>query len=368
MKDVIQEYLKCSRFQDEDISGGDYVSGNEDSADDRQPPKKDTLFAWFFRGELPAEAKSLFDRGKNSLIAPEAMRKGLVDKNQSVSILLEINWANLLSQIMNPALLSLKRCAELLQTHTLYCALNQLDLLDELFPRVMPLLKKLIDGEDVDREQFQTLDIHNALLSLCLRTGHGLVDLYLARIRRGSGDLSSDSRADWMDDLASVLSRQSSETGFNTYWECQQLAQHLDLIIKTNFPDIYDKSADQYRLYLARALNPVAPIMGATGDTSSTRSAQARKFRMPGYPLALISTEVFQEGEDLHTFCDSVMHYGLSGSPVSIEQKIGRVDRVGSHAMALAVCLSSLLMPWTKEQGAVLAQTVMDGDYRLRLF
>ncbi len=34
-------------------------------------------------------------------------------------------------------------------------------------------------------------------------------------------------------------------------------------------------------------------------------------------------------------------------------------------AMALAICLSSPLMPWTREQGAVLAQTVMDGDYRL---
>ena len=53
---------------------------------------------------------------------------------------------------------------------------------------------------------------------------------------------------------------------------------------------------------------------------------------MPGYPLVLISTDVFQEGEDLHTFCDRVMHYGLSGSPISIEQKIGRVDRVNSLA------------------------------------
>lgn len=39
-----------------------------------------------------------------------------------------------------------------------------------------------------------------------------------------------------------------------------------------------------------------------------------------------------------------------------------------SPAMALAVCLSSPLMPWSKEQGAELAQTVMDGDYRLRAF
>lgn len=401
MDGVIREYLECSRFQDEDISGGDYVSGDADDADDRQPPKKDTLFAWFFRGELPSDAEHLFEQGQGSLIVPEAMRKGLAAKKQSVSLLLEINWANLLVQclgenldqllqvhgeeicgiagqylenspqvnwqsdfiacqfafldclarhrdlpglqqlkdhleppepVINLATLSLKRCTELLQTHTLYCALYQVGLLDELFPRVMPLVDQMIKGEEVTREQLQTLDIHNALLSLCLRTGHGLVDLYLTRIRRGAGDLNSDSRSAWMDDLVAMLSRQSDESGFNTYWECLQLAQHLDLIIKTNFPEIYDKSASQYRLYLARALNPVAPVMGATGDTAPTRSAQARKFRMPGYPLALISTDVFQEGEDLHTFCDSVMHYGLSGSPVSIEQKIGRVDRVGSQA------------------------------------
>ena len=35
-------------------------------------------------------------------------------------------------------------------------------------------------------------------------------------------------------------------------------------------------------------------------------------------------------------------------------------------AMALAICLSSPLMPWSREDGAVLAQTVMGGDYRLR--
>ena len=34
-------------------------------------------------------------------------------------------------------------------------------------------------------------------------------------------------------------------------------------------------------------------------------------------------------------------------------------------AMALAVCLSSPLMPWSREDGAVLAQAVMDGDYEL---
>lgn len=35
-------------------------------------------------------------------------------------------------------------------------------------------------------------------------------------------------------------------------------------------------------------------------------------------------------------------------------------------AMALAVCLASPLMPWTREEGARFAQSVMDGDYRLK--
>jgi len=37
-----------------------------------------------------------------------------------------------------------------------------------------------------------------------------------------------------------------------------------------------------------------------------------------------------------------------------------------TQAMALAVCLASPLMPWSHEAGATLAQSVMDGDYKLR--
>ena len=67
----------------------------------------------------------------------------------------------------------------------------------------------------------------------------------------------------------------------------------------------------------------------------------------------------------------------LSGLPVDHWQRdLGRealfhfmyCRQKPSPAMAMAVCLSSPLMPWSKEQGADLAQTVMGGDYRLRPF
>jgi hypothetical protein len=53
---------------------------------------------------------------------------------------------------------------------------------------------------------------------------------------------------------------------------------------------------------------------------------------MPGYPLVLITTDLLQEGEDLHTFCSSVHHYGISWAPSAMEQRIGRIDRVRSQA------------------------------------
>ncbi|MGL1902529.1 MAG: helicase-related protein [Fibrobacterales bacterium] len=69
------------------------------------------------------------------------------------------------------------------------------------------------------------------------------------------------------------------------------------------------------------------PALGMSGGVQKRGVVQ---FRMPRYPLALISTDVLQEGEDLHLFCDRVVHYGISFTSTSMEQKIGRVDRVSS--------------------------------------
>jgi len=52
---------------------------------------------------------------------------------------------------------------------------------------------------------------------------------------------------------------------------------------------------------------------------------------MPGYPFVLVTTDLLQEGEDLHTFCSSIYHYGISWTPSAMEQRIGRIDRVRSQ-------------------------------------
>lgn len=129
-----------------------------------------------------------------------------------------------------------------------------------------------------------------------------------------------------------LLARQAANPGFSSFTVLRDLAAQLDLILKQNFEEIYDKKAGELTTYIVNQLRPLSPVAGATGDNHKSRSAIARKFRMPGYPRVLVSTDVFQEGEDLHTFCDRVVHYGISASPIALEQKVGRVDRIASLA------------------------------------
>jgi hypothetical protein len=95
-----------------------------------------------------------------------------------------------------------------------------------------------------------------------------------------------------------------------------------------NLPDL--RKADLWDA--ARAfgvlLGRQQPVGGMSGTVNQTL---IRQFRMPGYPLVLITTDLLQEGEDLHTFCSNVYHYGISWMPSSMEQRIGRIDRVSSE-------------------------------------
>ena len=223
---------------------------------------------------------------------------------------------------------------------TLYTELENYGLAEAIIPYQTELYNTLKDDPKgtVSSERLKLFDIHKTLMSFVLRTAHGIIDVYLARLKQGPGNLTSESRSQWMKDFVGILSSQRENARFSTYHELTRLATNLELIIKNNIPDILEKNRDEYPRFFRESLSPVAPVIGASGETSG-RSFQARKFRMPGYPLALISTDVFQEGEDLHTFCDCVIHYGLSGLPINLEQKVGRVDRVNSMAQRRLIAL-----------------------------
>jgi hypothetical protein len=73
-----------------------------------------------------------------------------------------------------------------------------------------------------------------------------------------------------------------------------------------------------------------------TGDFARhTRDGENRErlreaFNTPLYPMILIANEVMQEGLDLHKNCRRIIHHDLVWNPAQIEQRIGRIDRLGS--------------------------------------
>jgi len=73
---------------------------------------------------------------------------------------------------------------------------------------------------------------------------------------------------------------------------------------------------------------------GSVGDTESVRAPEVRNaFNSPFWPFVLASTSVGQEGIDFHWWSHSVVHWNLPSNPVDFEQREGRVNRFGGHAV-----------------------------------
>jgi hypothetical protein len=74
----------------------------------------------------------------------------------------------------------------------------------------------------------------------------------------------------------------------------------------------------------------VVLVDGSTDPTSRGRTFVG--FNTPLLPDILICTSVGAEGIDLHRHCRNVVHYDLAWNPAVLEQRTGRVDRIGSKA------------------------------------
>jgi ERCC4-related helicase len=71
----------------------------------------------------------------------------------------------------------------------------------------------------------------------------------------------------------------------------------------------------------------------ANGATKQdARQRLMLSFNTPFFPDVLVASSVLAEGVDLHLNCRHMIHHDLSWNPSDIEQRTGRVDRLGSKA------------------------------------
>ena len=194
----------------------------------------------------------------------------------------------------------------------------------------------------VEREQ------RRLLLSSVIRLGHPMVDLWLLQVK-AAGTLAAgkleeaDSAEEQIADagvpaderlaleFVNLLDRQRSMIGQHpgptSFLELRRLATDFQLLVAVNFHEMRERPLAEVPDYIADRIGQQQPIAGMHGGVLRRTVSQ---FRMPGYPYVLVTTDVLQEGEDLHTYCDRIVHYGISWTPSAIEQRTGRVDRIGS--------------------------------------
>jgi hypothetical protein len=97
---------------------------------------------------------------------------------------------------------------------------------------------------------------------------------------------------------------------------------------------LHHKSGTEAYEEAARNRDTVARVTGAVSSTERDRFFTG--FNTPLVPEVLIVTSVGQEGIDLHRECRHVIHHDLPWNPATLEQRTGRVDRIGSKAERLA--------------------------------
>ena len=126
------------------------------------------------------------------------------------------------------------------------------------------------------------------------------------------------------DDWTSLIHRQyqrpstageSARERFDAYLDTLHKAVGLNEQI-----DAYDEAS--------RNRDVVTRVTGSVAGSERDRFFMG--FNTPLVPEVLIVTTVGQEGIDLHRECRHVVHHDLPWNPATLEQRTGRVDRIGS--------------------------------------
>jgi helicase-like protein len=100
---------------------------------------------------------------------------------------------------------------------------------------------------------------------------------------------------------------------------------------------------------LAAAVSAYEPVLLHGGMTAGDRHHAARAFNS-GRASLLLATDAASEGLNLHQRCRLVINLELPWTPVRLEQRVGRVDRIGQTLRVHAV---HLLSAGTNEEESV---------------
>lgn len=125
-------------------------------------------------------------------------------------------------------------------------------------------------------------------------------------------------------EFLSIRSNASDRKAYLDALKSLQTGSHAGAEVEQTMGD------DERKDKRVRLVANVRRVYGNTKD--ETRERIMLTFNTPFYPEILIASSVMSEGVDLHLNCRHVIHHDLDWNPSSLEQRTGRIDRLGSKA------------------------------------
>jgi hypothetical protein len=93
-----------------------------------------------------------------------------------------------------------------------------------------------------------------------------------------------------------------------------------------------------------------------------TRQRLMLTFNTPFYPEILVTSNVLAEGVDLHLNCRFIIHHDLCWNPSTLEQRTGRIDRIGAKAERCGRPIHIYLPYIAETQDEKMYRVVMDRE------
>lgn len=106
-----------------------------------------------------------------------------------------------------------------------------------------------------------------------------------------------------------------------------------------------------------------ATVVLVNGSTTTERRHRVMMtFNTPFFPEILIASSVMAEGVDLHLNCRNIIHHDLSWNPSALEQRNGRVDRIGAKVERSGKPINIYLPFVSATQDEKMFKVVMDRE------